>query len=86
MTPVQGPHSAQGTHMLERPQDGRETHKLSRALTSAHTSPCLFSLFLSSLGSLNSHFRLKWGWGRAEREKGRGSTFIGRALGDRLLK
>lgn len=65
MAPAQGPHSTQGTHRLERPQDRRLKHKLRRALTSTHTSPCL----LSSLGSLNSHFSFKWGSGRAEKER-----------------
>lgn len=69
MAPVHGPHSAQGTQRLGRPQDERLKHKLRPALTSTHTSPCLPSLCLSSLGSLNSHFSLKWGPGKAEKER-----------------
>lgn len=65
MAPVRGLHGAQGTHSLERPQDGRLEHKLSRALTSRHTSRCLVSLFLSSLGSLNCYFKPE----RRERER-----------------
>lgn len=88
MAPAQGPHVAQGTHRLGRPHDRRLKCKLSRALTSTHTSPCLLSLFLSSLGSLNSHFGSAWGGGGQAglRQKGRGSVFIGRALRDCLLK
>lgn len=55
------------------PQTGLEE---TRALTSTHTS------FLSSLGSLNIHF----GLGRAEKEKGRGSTFTGREPQRSLVK
>lgn len=77
MAPVRGPHSARGTR---RP--GRETE--AQTEPSANKRSRLFSLLLSSLGSLNSHFGLKRGPGSAEKERER--TFIGRGLRDRLLK
>lgn len=89
MAPGQGPHGTQGTHKLERPPDRRLRNKLSRALTSAGTSPCLFPLFLSPLGSLNSHFSFKRGRAglRKKKAKGRGSALSwGHGLRDGLWK
>lgn len=57
MALVQGPHSTQGSHRLKRRQETEAQLELS-ANKQSHLSLPFSFLFLSSLGSLNSHFRL----------------------------
>lgn len=76
MVPAEGPHSTQGTHRVERPQDKRPRQKNPAAAANKH------SHLFSQLIRITKHSPI----GYTKKEKGRGSSFIGGALRDRWLR